>query len=368
MRTIKIFAFPTHNTIDRTSGVDFARIIQPMKHLNGYSDGEVKFKVDVFDPKTDNKNKKRMDWLKVAKNYDIIYFNYLNNAWGFAAMGAMARGFGKKMILDIDDSLWNLKEDNTAYSVYKKGSEAIGNFTSICNEVDYMTATNSYLRNVITHNTYKRHKNIKVFPNYIDLDLYSHRAKFKDTGNITLLHHGSSTHFNDLQEPEFVKGIDRIMSDYPNVTLKFVGAFVPYFKKRWGVRYDQYNGTPDIYKWIKGKFRDYMDEADILICPLTEDVYNRCKSGIKYLETSSAKIPGVYQDSRQYSELIEHGKNGYLAKTADDWYESLKELIDDPKKRKEVGEAAFKTVEENHQMKNNLKEYADFFKSVVDTG
>lgn len=365
MKTIKIFAFPTHGTLERTSGVDFARIIQPMKALNGYSDGTTKFEVDVFDVKADAENKTPRDWLKVAKNYDVIYFNYLNNPWGFAAMGAMARAHGTKLVLELDDALWNVKEDNTAYSVYRKGSEALNNFTSICNEVDYMTATNDYLKHVIMNNTKKRAHQIKVFPNYVDLKgLYTHRSPFKNDGSIQLMHFGSTTHFNDLMEREFMKGVDRIMAEYPNVTLRFVGAFIPEFRKRWGARYDNAFGHVDIYGWVNGPFRKFMDEADILITPLTEDIYNKCKSNIKFLEGSSAKKPGVWQRIRQYEEIVKDGKNGFLAGKDTEWYKAIKALIDDPVLRQRMGEEAFTTVEDEHQIQDHLQDYADFFKMV----
>lgn len=362
MKTIKIFAFPTHGTLERTSGVDFARVIQPMEHLNGYNDGEVTFKVKVFDVK---KDKNKQNWLHIAKNYDIIYFNYLNDPWGFAAMGAMARGYGRKMVLDIDDAIWNIKSDNTAYAVYKKGSESIQNFSLICNEVDYITCTNDYLKHVIMNNTTKKADKIKVFPNYVDLSLYSHKAKFNNDGQIILTHFGSSSHYQDLLDKEFMNGVDKIMAEYPNVILRFVGAFIPAFRQRWGSRYENVFGDVDIYRWIKGPFKKYMDETDILVVPLTDDIYNRSKSSIKFIEASSARVPGVYQNIRQYSEIIEPGVNGYLAKKDTDWYKAIKEMIDDAKKRKSVGEAAFKTIKEEWQMKDHVKDYAEFFKSVV---
>lgn len=358
MKKIKIFCLPSHQTKERTSGVDFARVIQPMAHLNGYKDDEVEFETTLFDIE------KSTDWLEVAKNYDIIYFNYIQNPWGFAAMGAMARKHGVKMVMDLDDSLWHIKSDNPASSVYKKGSEALNNFTAICNEVDYVTCTNSYLKNVILNNTYKSPDKVEVFPNYIDLERYSHRSPFKDNHSINLVHYGSTTHFIDLNEEEFNKGIDRIMSEYPEVTLRMIGAFIPKYRKRWGMRYENVYGHQDIYKWIEDKFPQFMDETDILVVPLTDDIYNRSKSQIKFLESASAKKPGVFQRIRQYQEVID-GSNGMLARSEDEWYQAIKKLIDNKEFRKKSGENAYKTVEKDWDIKKHVKDYADFFKSIL---
>jgi len=360
MKTIKIFALPSHASKSRVSGVDFARIIQPMEHLNGWTDGEVKIKADVWNIVDKNK----ADWRKIAKDYDIIYLNYLNQAWGFAAMGCMARKYGRKMVMDFDDDLWSILPDNTAYQVYKKGSEGVKVITAIANEVDYVTCTNFYLKNAIAHHTFKRHEFIEIFPNYIDFDLYKYRPRFKDTNQIQLVHFGSSSHFNSLQSEEFNRGIDKILKEYPNVVFKTVGAFIPKYKLRWGARYAHAFGDTDVYKWIKGRFPDVMRETDILVAPLTDNVYNRCKSSIKFIEASSAKKPGVWQDIRQYREVVEGGKNGLLARTAQDWYEAIKKLIDDKELRREMGKNAFKTVERGWQMKDHLDEYGQFFKKV----
>jgi glycosyltransferase involved in cell wall biosynthesis len=362
MGKIKVFALPSHTTEDHVTGVDFARIIQPMKALNGKFDVET----TIYNPDEEVKHNDPLEWDSVMKDIDIFYFNYLNNPWGFAALGMMARKYGVKLVMDLDDSLWNIRSDNPAFKVYNKGSKALQDFTSICNEVDYITTTNTYLRNVIMQNTNKNADKIEIFPNYIDLSMYKHRKKEIDNGKITLLHFGSTTHFMDLKDDEFVKGVDKIMKEYPNVEFKTIGAFIPEFKKRWGMRYEQIYGHTNIYNWIqdKDKFPKMMDMADILVTPLDDDIYNRCKSHIKWLEASSAKLPGVWQAIRQYNDVVD-GTNGLTARKSNEWYDAIKFLIDNPDKRKAMGEKAFQDVSDNWQIQDNVKDYADFFKSIL---
>lgn len=366
MKTLRIFAFPSHISKERTGGVDYFRIVQPMKALDGYKYNGYKFKVEVFDPNITGEitkpDKILNYWVEVMKRNDILFLNYTTDPWGFAPMGAIARHYKRLMVLDMDDNLWNVLPDNPAYKAYQKGSNGIRDFTAIVNEVDYVTTTNMYLKHVIEHNTLKRGNDIKVMPNYVDLDnVYTHRSKFKDDGQIQLLHHGSTTHFIDLAEREFAEGIDRIMKDFPNVTLKTVGAFLPQFRQRWGQRYVNAYGHVDYYKWAKEILPDYMDESDIVVVPLADNVYTRCKSNIKFNESSAFKKPGVYQKIRQYEETIIDGEDGFLADTAEDWYNKLKKLITDIKLRKQMGEKAFDTTKKQWQMKNNLNVYADFF-------
>ena len=354
MSKIRIFAFPSHGTKDRTSGVDWARIIQPMTHLGK----EKGFEVYIYDPVRDEK----MDWIWVAKNFDIIYMNYTALPWAFAAMGAFARKYNRKIILDLDDDIWNLSQDNPAYIAYKPGSEGLRNFTAICNEVDEMTTTNLYLKHVITHNTNKTHDKVTVFPNYVDFKMYNHKCKFKDTNEIVLLHHGSTTHFQDLENEAFAEGVDKIMKEFPNVVFKTVGSLFPKYKYRWGQRYINAYGDGDIYKWIKDKFPGFMDETDILVVPLVENIYNRAKSSIKFIETSSAGIPGCWQKIRQYNEIVVNGVNGFLCETSEEWYKAIKRLILEKDYRKRMGKEAYLTTKEGWQIQDKVKDYANFFK------
>jgi len=360
-KVIKIFAVPSHAAKERVSGVDFARVIQPVSHLDGYKDKDVEFKVQIYDAKLNE----TMNWLEVTAENDILFLNYTTNPWSFAIMGCLARKHKRKIVLDLDDALWDCLPDNTAYEVFKEGSEGIKNFTSICNEVDYVACTNDYLRNVVVYNSTKYHDKIKVFPNYVDFKLYSHRSPFKDTHQIQLTHFGSSSHFKSLQDEEFAKGVDKVFKEYPNVIFKTVGALLPKYKMRWGARYFHDFGDVDIYKWIKDKFPGFMDETDIIVAPLSDNVYNRSKSSIKFIEASSAKKAGVWQDIRQYQEVIKDGENGFLAKRAEEWYQAIKKLIDDKKLRKKVGENAFKTVKKDWQIKDHIKDYAEFFKAIL---
>jgi len=142
---IKIFGFPSFTTKDRQSGVDYARITLPMTELNK----QWGFRVDIFTPDRDTA------WDEVAKNNDIIYFNYLNNPIKFAMMGCMARKYGRKLVIDLDDNIWNILEDNPAHATWHKGSQPIKELGAIMKEVDYITCTNQYLKNAIVHRTGK---------------------------------------------------------------------------------------------------------------------------------------------------------------------------------------------------------------------
>lgn len=364
MKTIKVYAVGSHQTKERVSGVDFARVLQPMKFLDGYSDGKVKFKVDIFDI---HKEEVKEDfWVKKAKEYDVIFYNYNVVAWAYAMMATPVHGMGKKIILDLDDAIWYVNEDNVVHDQLKE-LDAGYVMSCILDDVDGVVTTNGYLRNVIADKSNKDYKKILVAPNDNDLTLYNTTAPAKDTGEIVIMHYGSTSHFNDLLLPEFVEGLDKIMKEYPQVKFKCVGSFISEFRYKWGARYENDFGDVDIYKWVKNKFPVFMQEADIMVVPLVDNLYNRCKSDIKAMEFGSAMKPAVFSDTRPYRETIVDGETGYLAHTANDWYCALKLLIESIEERKRIGENLYNYVKEKRQASMRTKDYAEFIQQILKT-
>lgn len=361
MKTIKIFGLPSHQTEERTSGVDFARVIQPMKHLNGYVYKGYKFKVDLYDIF----KQKETNWQDVSEKYDAVFMNYTAIDWAYAAMGAFVHGKGKKIIFDLDDALWHINPDNIAHDALKKVN---GGFitTQMIRDVDGVVTTNSYLRNVIHKETGKSYDLMTVIPNAVDFELYNHKSPAKDSHTITLYHYGSTSHFNDLLRSDFVEGVTRIFADYPNVVFKATGANIPKLKARWGERYSYGWGDSDIYRWVKNKFPGYMDEADIMVVPLSDNLYNRCKSSVKFLESATAMKPGVFSRIRPYEEHVRDGETGYLASSAQEWYDALKRLIDSKEERQRIGMNAYNEVKFNHTIERRLDSYADFILRILE--
>lgn len=360
-KPISIFAFPTHCTKDVTPGVDYVRMILPMRELQK----DPRFKVTIFDNTLSKKELGKIDWIKVAQEYDILYINYLTLAWDFALIGTCFRHFNKKIVFDIDDLIWEIQSDNSSYSVYKPGSEGRAVVTDIINEVDYVTTTNNYLKNGIVNYTKKTDDKVVVFPNRIDLDLYKWRGTPVKKSTVRIGYFGSSSHFDDLSDRNFIGGITQLMNEYPNLELLTVGAMLGGLKKQFGSRYINDFGHQDIYTWVD-MMKDKLKEVDIYAVPLINSTYCKSKSSIKFLEMSSTCKPGCWQNIRQYQEVVENGVNGYLCNSVTSWHDNLKKLIDDKELREKMGQEAFNTIEKDWQMKSHTEDYAKFFIKIME--
>ena len=96
-----------------------------------------------------------------------------------------------------------------------------------------------------------------------------------------------------------------------------------------------------------------LQNIDIGTMPLNEDVWSRGKCGLKALQYMAAGIPAVCSPVGMNSEIIQDGRNGFLASGEEDWFNKLSLLIEDRGLRQKIGEAGRQTVEEKYSLKIN---------------
>ena len=65
------------------------------------------------------------------------------------------------------------------------------------------------------------------------------------------------------------------------------------------------------------------------------------KSELKYFESALVGVPTVASPTVPFAEAINHEVTGFLASNQQEWYETLKTLVQDTKLRHSVGAAAF---------------------------
>lgn len=81
-------------------------------------------------------------------------------------------------------------------------------------------------------------------------------------------------------------------------------------------------------------------EWDVWCAPYRDTEFNRAKFATKWLESSVLGIPLIASDIEPYRRVIRHGENGFLVKYEHQWGRYLKQLVDDPELRQQVGMTA----------------------------
>jgi glycosyltransferase involved in cell wall biosynthesis len=251
---------------------------------------------------------------------------------------AEAQRQAKPVVYETDDLLLELPEQHPDYERYLTARAAmlqavveadavIGSTPELC---DYLRSFNA---------------NTWLWENYLDDRLWQLEAGRRAADEqaeasldrpVCIGYMGGQSHVTDL-EP-IVPALIQLLEKYPaKVRLKFWGLEPPHSLR----------GHPGV-EYIPVRLVDYASfaayfptqECDIFIAPLQDNLFNRCKSPLKFLEYSALTVPGVYSRIAPYQRLVSHGENGLLAGDLNEWVDCLSLLIEDPALRLRMGEAA----------------------------
>lgn len=102
-----------------------------------------------------------------------------------------------------------------------------------------------------------------------------------------------------------------------------------------------------VLPWRLDKFTENLASFDIGVCPLPDTPWTRGKSGYKVLEYMAMRIPPVASPVGELAHIVTHGEDGLLAATEDEWFTSLRTLIDQPELRERIGDAGRRKVEQH---------------------
>jgi glycosyltransferase involved in cell wall biosynthesis len=89
---------------------------------------------------------------------------------------------------------------------------------------------------------------------------------------------------------------------------------------------------------------------DAGIMPLPDESWERGKCGYKLIQYMACGKPVVASPVGVNCHIVEHGVNGFLASTADEWVTALASLRDDPALRARMGAAARRKVEGEYSL------------------
>lgn len=262
---------------------------------------------------------------------------------------------GIPVVLDLDDHLLALPHDHPDRLSHVFAGSLVALFCAIL-EVDAITVASPVLKEVLEPYNPK----IYVLPNYLDADIWKFRnlELVSESNSVRILFMGTPSHQPDLEMISDV--LTSIIDKYgERISLLFCGIKPP--EKI--ARFEKTQYIPlgiNEYQLFVDKMQDL--EADIAIAPLVDNLFNRCKSSIKFLEYSAIGLPGIYSKVDPYSDIIKNGEEGFLAENNHEWIEKISLLVEDRAKRKEMAQRAQKQVLRNWM----IKDHADAWNAAFD--
>jgi len=175
--------------------------------------------------------------------------------------------------------------------------------------------------------------------------------KKNESNEIRLGWQGGSAHYQDLHLIR--KPLWKLLDKHPNLKIVLQGVgFNALFSPNPDNGMKDYSDRIEWRAWhsdVKTYPIDLRDmKADIAMCPVIDDPFNRGKSELKWIEFSAMKVPCVV--SPVCYKSVKHGRTGLVANTEDEWFEHLDKLISDETYRLEMGERAYNRIKNHHSV------------------
>ncbi|NUM43964.1 MAG: glycosyltransferase [Anaerolineales bacterium] len=298
----------------------------------------------------------------VIRDADLVLVqrNFPAHLDAFAQIVDLTRTLKKPLVYELDDLLTELPPEHPDVAYYRKTRPAILSAIAIADAVVGSTpAICAYLKNW--------NERVFHFPNYLNDTLWPltpPRPAPEPKDRLVLGYMGGHSHLADLEMLTPV--LERLMRKYWGyLTLRFWGAPPPAALRAW-THVEHLNPGLVSYAGFAEYFRQ--QHADFFIAPLQNNLFNRAKSHLKFLEYSGMGLPGVYSHLPTYANVVEDGANGFLADSAEAWETRLTALIEQPETRARLGQAAYQTVSDHWRLSRHADAWVTHLRQVAATG
>jgi hypothetical protein len=278
----------------------------------------------------------RFDAYLVHRHVDMGLMSYLD----------VIRDTGRRVIWELDDNLWAVPPN---FPASKEIAAARENIDLLREWSSTIIVSTPELARVVA-----RPEKTVVCPNLADVRAYPPLPP-RRPGPVRVLWAGANAVDADLVSDAVLR-LQREMAG--NVHFYFWQVAPPRLQGRVFVLH-----SVPFAEWPK---RLVEFGADIVLAPLTDHPFSRCKSELKYLEMSLAGIAGVYSDLPPYA-CVKDGETGLKVPLGGDWYDPIRHLIEDAELRLRIATAARTDVLANHSWEQPTcrLEWMDAFRRAV---
>ncbi len=117
--------------------------------------------------------------------------------------------------------------------------------------------------------------------------------------------------------------------------------------------------------WSLAGQADALASLDVGLMPLADNAWNRGKCAYKLLQYMAAGVCAIGAPVGMNAQLIEHGRNGLLARDDDEWTEVLRQAATDAALRGRLGAAGRATVERDYSFAAVAERWARLLERVL---
>jgi len=235
-----------------------------------------------------------------------------------------------KLVVDYDDAVFHRYDQHSNRAVRKILG---GKISKIMRSAHIVVAGNQYIADYAKKSGAER---ATILPSAVDTKRY--QIAKKQTGPVIRIGWigtpGTVKYLESLR-PIF----ERCLSE--KMKLVIVGSDTP----------DTLHGLPiENISWRENSEVQSIQSFDIGIMPLTDSPFERGKCGYKLIQYMACGIPVIASPVGLNTEIVDHGKNGFLVSNELEWVDALTKLKEDSGLRQYMGQNGRKLVEEKYSL------------------
>lgn len=292
----------------------------------------------------------RLSWPSNQIENENHYFNIMHRA-GLAVIYEADDDLFTDKFVERNSFVWGFSEEQSR--------EQRDGMVRAMQKSDGVTVSTQRVATIVRNYT---DAPVKVVGNYIDLRWWKTVLKHAKrdprlVDKITIGWAGGNRPDSDV-EP-MVKAWGRIAEKYPKARFVIQGHTSDIFFD--SVPNDRIFVTP----WMNiDQYPSGYVNFDIGCCPLENTHFNNAKSAIKAMEYAACGA-AVVASPTVYKGIINHGVDGFIADSVDEWEKYLSMLVEDYTLRHDIAKKLLAKVKKHYTLDTNAWRWVDAWSEIV---
>jgi glycosyltransferase involved in cell wall biosynthesis len=282
----------------------------------------------------------KLSMIKTCRQYDVTF---LQKKLPSHFDAILLKIYSNKLVFDFDDAIYYRHDARESLSSATRNKK----FVFLTRRADLVIAGNR----ILADHAGRCNRNVVVIPSAVETrdlpvknyDLAPDRIAVGWVGGKVNLHH------LEMLSPIF----QRLSGEYP-IEVRILS--------------DDAISIPSVdVRFIPWRLDTQEREIalfDIGVMPLPNNRHTEGKCGYKALQYMAVAVPPVVSDVGVNGDIVEDGREGFVARNREAFYEALKKLIEDRTLRKKMGLNARRKVERLYSIGVVGKKLADELKEI----
>lgn len=290
---------------------------------------------------------RRVREARAQKAFDLLYI-FREGALIGPALAERLVARRLPFVFDFDDAVWvRYVSPANSYLSYLRFP---GKTATLCRLARHVMAGNPYLRDYASrHNAH-----VTVVPTTIDTERY--RPVLPPRNSVPVI--GWTGSYSTVQYLGLVRPALERLRRKKEFRVVVVG----------GEGFRASGVEVEHRAWRSATEPEDLGDFDIGIMPLPDSAWERGKCGLKALQYMALGMPAVVSPVGVNQEIVEHGKNGLVAGSDEEWERALDKLLGDVPLRRALGAVGRATVVARYSAAVHAPRVAEVFRSALGSG